>query len=116
MDIVSELERALGKGKVLTKKEDLLPYASDASYISGEMPLAVVLPSSAEEVSKALKLCYENDVPVYVRGGGTSLTGASAPLGGIVISTLRLNKLLAISARAKNAVAEAAVRLTDLTE
>ena len=116
MDIVSELERALGKEKVLTKKEDLLPYASDASYISGEMPLAVVLPSSVEEVSKALKLCYENDVPVYVRGGGTSLTGASAPLGGIVISTLRLNKILEISIKDRYAVAEAGVRLRDLNE
>jgi glycolate oxidase subunit GlcD len=55
---------------------------------------AVVLPSSAEEVAAVMRWCYENDVPLTARGGGTGLAGGAIPVGGgIVIGFERLNKV-----------------------
>ena len=94
-ELVEELRKIVGIEYVLTKPEEVIPYVRDASYIRGEMPLAVVLPGRSDEISRVLRLSSENDVPVYVRGGGTSLTGSSVPLGGIVLSTLRLDGIIA---------------------
>ncbi len=55
---------------------------------------AVVLPSTTEEVAAVMRWCYEHDVPLTARGGGTGLAGGAIPvLGGIVIGFERLNKV-----------------------
>src|SRR3954447_3576036 len=55
---------------------------------------AVVLPSSVEEVAAVMRWCYENEVPLTPRGGGTGLAGGAIPVGGgIVIGFKRLNKV-----------------------
>ena len=55
---------------------------------------AVVLPSTVDEVAAVLRWCYENDVPLTARGGGTGLSGGAIPVeGGVVIGFERLNKI-----------------------
>jgi glycolate oxidase subunit GlcD len=55
---------------------------------------AVVLPSSVEEVAAVMRWCYDNDVPLTARGGGTGLAGGAIPVqGGVVIGFERLNKI-----------------------
>ena len=55
---------------------------------------AVVLPSTVEEVAAVMRWCYENDVPLTARGGGTGLAGGSIPVGGgIVIGFEQLNRI-----------------------
>jgi glycolate oxidase subunit GlcD len=55
---------------------------------------AVVLPSTADEVAAVMRWCYENDVPLTARGGGTGLAGGAIPVqGGIVVGFERLNKV-----------------------
>src|SRR2546427_9050688 len=55
---------------------------------------AVVLPSSVEEVAAVMRWCYENEVPLTARGGGTGLAGGAIPVGGgVVIGFERLNKI-----------------------
>ncbi len=55
---------------------------------------AVVLPSSVEEVAAVMRWCYENDVPLTARGGGTGLAGGAIPVGGgVVLGFERLNKI-----------------------
>ena len=55
---------------------------------------AVVLPSSAEEVAAVMRWCYEHEVPLTARGGGTGLAGGAIPVqGGVVIGFERLNKV-----------------------
>lgn len=49
-------------------------YATDAS-IYQVVPLAVVTPTSIEQVPELLALCTKHHVPVLPRGGGTSLAG-----------------------------------------
>ena len=55
---------------------------------------AVVLPSTVDEVAAVMRWCYENDVPLTARGGGTGLAGGAIPVsGGVVIGFERLNKV-----------------------
>jgi glycolate oxidase subunit GlcD len=54
----------------------------------------VVLPASTEEVAAVMRWCYENDVPLTARGGGTGLAGGAIPVdGGVLLSFERLNKI-----------------------
>jgi len=55
---------------------------------------AVVLPSTTEEVAALMRWCYEREVPLTARGGGTGLAGGAIPVqGGIVVGFERLNRI-----------------------
>ncbi|HUZ80630.1 MAG TPA: FAD-binding oxidoreductase, partial [Gaiellaceae bacterium] len=55
---------------------------------------AVVLPATTGEVAAVMRWCYEHDVPLTARGGGTGLAGGAIPVeGGVVIGFERLNKI-----------------------
>jgi glycolate oxidase len=55
---------------------------------------AVVMPSTVDEVAAVMRWCYEYDVPLTPRGGGTGLAGGAVPVeGGIVIGFDRLNRV-----------------------
>jgi glycolate oxidase subunit GlcD len=55
---------------------------------------AVVLPSTTEEVAAVMRWCYEHDVPLTARGGGTGLAGGAIPVdGGIVVGFERMNRV-----------------------
>ena len=55
---------------------------------------AVVMPSTVDEVAAVMRWCYENDVPLTARGGGTGLAGGAIPVhGGIVVGFERLNRI-----------------------
>jgi glycolate oxidase len=92
--IIRGLEGILGAGTVLHRSEDLLLYEYDGSVEKGR-PGAVVFPSTTEEVSRAVKLAAQHDVPVVGRGAGTGLSGgALARTGGIMIAFTRMNRIL----------------------
>ena len=99
----------------LSKREDVIPYIRDASYFTGELPIAVVLPKNENEISEILTKCYEENIKVVARGGGTSLTGSSISLkGSVVISMLRLNRILEFSGGDRYVHVQAGVRIDDL--
>ena len=55
---------------------------------------AVVLPATADEVAAVMRWCYENDVALTARGGGTGLAGGAIPVqGGVVIGFERMNRV-----------------------
>jgi len=87
-----ELIRLLGAEHVLEVPPQS-PYNRDASRRRGVEGRAdaVVLPGSAEQVAEVVRWCYEHDVPIVPRGGGTGLTGGAVPTdGGVVCSLERL--------------------------
>jgi FAD/FMN-containing dehydrogenase len=56
-----------------------------------------VFPESAAELAAALGVAHDEAVPVTLRGGGTGNFGQCVPLeGGLVISTERLTRVLAV--------------------
>jgi glycolate oxidase len=75
----------------------------------------VVLPTTAEQVSRILKLADDNQIPVTPRGAGTNVSGGSIPIkGGIVLCTTRMNKILDINKANLTATVEPGVVLHDL--
>ncbi|PYB68801.1 dehydrogenase [Thermoplasma sp. Kam2015] len=114
MEFIDEIRPILGK-YVITKKEDLIPYMNDASYFTGEMPQAVLLPGSTQDVQNIMRIAYKYDVPVVVKGGGSSLTGSSIlKTEGVVMSMLRMNHILDLNLNDKCVTVEPGVRLDDL--
>ncbi|AEH43888.1 FAD linked oxidase domain protein [Thermodesulfatator indicus DSM 15286] len=106
--IRKKLRQILGK-RFLETQEDLRAYSVDASPHSF-LPEAVALPESAEEIAQILRLAQKEKFPVIPRGAGTSTTGATlAVKGGLVISLLRLNRILEINREDLVAVVEPGV-------
>jgi glycolate oxidase subunit GlcD len=76
---------------------------------------AVVLPRSTDEVAAALAWCYEHDVAVVPRGGGTGFAGGAVPLdGGVVLSLERLTAIRALDPLLWRAHVEAGMRTADV--
>lgn len=69
--------------------------ATELQGLSGQAD-ALVRPGSAEEVAAVLAWCYEHDVALTPRGGGTGYAGGAVPYGGIVLSLDRLTRVRAL--------------------
>lgn len=66
---------------------DTFPYEAERE----NLPYAIVIPKSKNEISEILKFANRTKIPVFIRGSGTSFTGASRYcFPGIVISTRRM--------------------------
>jgi glycolate oxidase len=90
---------ALGSDAVKTEPEDLAVYSFDA-YTSGGPPAAVVLPKSTQEVSAIVKIARDCGEPVIARGAGTGLCGGAVPIsGGVIVSLMRMNRILELDLR-----------------
>src|SRR5690606_41483274 len=63
----------------------ILAWECDGYTLERHPPEAVVLPASTEEVSRVMRLLHQAQVPVIPRGAGTSLSGATMPVGGGVV-------------------------------
>ncbi len=108
-EVLEKLGSIVGRGHVLTSKEDLICYSYDAQLIEG-LPEAVVEPGSSEEVSMILKLSNKEGFPVVPRGAGTGLSGGSVAVkGGVVLTTHRMNKILEIDKNDLTATVEPGV-------
>jgi len=85
----------LGAGVVVTDPEILASYRHDYAMDSDAgMPLAVVRPTSTEQVQAVLRWASAHRVPVVPRGAGTGLSGgATAVDGGIVLSTEKMREI-----------------------
>src|SRR4051794_36365444 len=81
----------VGEGQVLDgDARESLADASRAQGVRGRAD-AVVLPGSAEEVAAVVAWCYDHDVAVVPRGGGTGYAAGAVPLdGGGVLGLERL--------------------------
>lgn len=98
----------------LLSPEELVPFSSDAS---GEraMPWAVVRPESEEQIRELLRWANVERIPIYGRARGTGRVGSAVPdRGGIVVSLLKLNKILEVNESDFVAVTQPGVITSDL--
>jgi glycolate oxidase len=94
---IKELQSIVGDQYTLTDKESLAVYGYDSTPELERIPGAVLLPGSADEVARIMRLCHEAGVSVSPRGSGTSLSGGSLSTdGGVVIQTSRINRIIEI--------------------
>jgi glycolate oxidase len=96
---LDELRALLGDDAVLASEAARFTYEADALAIERAMPGVVVLPRSTDEVSALVRWANAHGLPVTPRGAGTGLAGgATAVLGGVVLSVNRMDRLLRIDA------------------
>lgn len=95
--IVAELRRLINGERVIADEDGRRAYETDALTAYRSMPLAVVLPTSTEEVSAILRYCKENRINVIPRGAGTSLCGGALPTeDSIVVCVSKMNRVLEV--------------------
>jgi len=95
MDVTAELRKIVGV-RLSVSPSELYCYSFDASQVKGT-PDYVIRPKNVDEVSRIVRLAYENDIPVTARGAGTGLAGGAVPVrGGIVLDMSGMNRILEI--------------------
>jgi len=96
-NFLKSLQRIVGQGGLVIDPAERLTYECDALSHLREVPGAVVLPDTAEQIQKVVALCNRECVPFVARGAGTGLSGGARPLAdGLLIVTTRLNRILDI--------------------
>ncbi|MHB2167200.1 FAD-binding oxidoreductase [Alsobacter sp. R-9] len=97
-EILSALSRLVPAESLVTSEHELRAFETDALTAYRRMPLAVVLPTSTDEVSAVLSYCHRAGVNVIPRGAGTSLCGGAIPQeDAVVIGLAKMNRVLAVS-------------------
>lgn len=97
---VDQLRTIIGSENVYVDAETLDYFSHDETENLKFLPEVVVKPRTSEEISAILKLCNAALLPVTPRGAGTGLSGGALPhLGGVLLSTERLNQILEIDER-----------------
>ncbi|HHW42763.1 MAG TPA: FAD-binding protein [Desulfotomaculum sp.] len=115
---IEALRRELGAENVVTGPEDLLCYSFDATPDLPEgKPDAVVTPENTGQVVKVVKIARQYGLPVYPRGSGTNLSGGTVPIkGGIVLTTVKMNRIIEVDPSNLTATVQPGVIIQDLND
>ena len=107
---VEDFKKIIGEKYVLMDEEALHHYSHDETEDLHFLPDVVLKPRTAEEISAILKICNRDKIPVTPRGAGTGLSGGALPhLGGVVLSTERMNHIISIDERNLQVITEPGV-------
>ena len=105
-----ELQDIVGAANLLSDTERVANYR-----LEGQMPLAVALPSSPEQVAALLKAASSAGLSVLIRGAGIHLhLGAPPTAMGLVICMQRLDQIIEYDADDLTITAQAGVTLEAL--
>jgi len=116
-EIVAGLRELLPASGVIAEALRLKPYETDGLSAYRQVPLAVVLPETTEQVAAVLAFCHRNGVRVVPRGAGTSLSGGALPLAdAVVVGMMRMNRILDIDYGDRCATVQAGVTNIGITQ
>ena len=97
---IEAFQKIVGESFVFVDEESLTNYGHDETENLHYPPELVIKPKTAEEISAILKICNKERIPVTPRGAGTGLSGGALPhLGGVLLSTERMNSIIEIDER-----------------
>jgi glycolate oxidase len=117
-ELIARLRAEVPAEAVLTDPDVTASYANDmASFCPAGSPAAVVLPRTVEQVRHVMRVSAELGTPVVPQGARTGLSGgANAVDGAILLSLIRMDRILEIDAVNRIAVVEPGVINADLTK
>jgi len=114
--IIAGLRPLLAEEAVIAEPNLLKPYETDGLSAYRQVPLAVVLPETTEQVAAVMRFCHANGVRVVPRGSGTSLSGGALPLAdAVVVGLMRMNRILDIHYADRCATVQAGVTNIGIT-
>lgn len=95
------LGAVIGPDNVCFDPFSLISHATDATDWRLHLPVAVLHPSTEEQMAPLLDAIMEMGLKVIPRGGGTGLTGGAVPVsaGCVMINTEKLNRIRGIDAQ-----------------
>ena len=115
--LLTDLRSLIPEDRLLTDPAELFVYESDGFTIAKARPAAVVFATSTEEVQALVKLIARHGAQIVPRGTGTGLAGGCVAFeNGVVISTVRMNRILDIDLNNRVAHVQAGVRNTALSD
>jgi glycolate oxidase len=114
---IEELAAELPDGVVVTDAATTDAYRTDtASFCPAGVPLGVARPTSTEQVQTVLRWATRHRVPVVPQGARTGLSGAANAVdGALMLSLLRMNRILQIDEIDQVAIVEPGVINADLS-
>ncbi len=108
--IVKDLLDLLPPECVVHEARELVPFETDAFVSYRRLPLAVVLPTTTDQVAAVMKYCHRYGVPVVPRGAGTSLSGGAIPQeDAVVLGLSKMTRILEVDPANRTATVQAGV-------
>jgi len=111
-DLVDALDRRVD-GDVRFDEYSKRLYATDASAYE-VTPIGVVIPESTADVAAVQEYCFEEEIPVLPRGGGTSLAGQTVNEAVVLDLTGEMDGVLSTDPDAATARVQAGAYVGDL--
>lgn len=102
--------------QLLTGNTCLIPNADMRNYTTfkvGGVADLLVSPTSAEQLLMLLNYCFHSDLPYFILGKGSNLIVSDKGIRGLVVSTLKLDK---ISIKEEVVTAECGTELSKLSD
>src|SRR5689334_18750600 len=91
-NLADALADVVGASHVRTS--DLSSYGRDWTGRWNGIPRLAVVPGTAEEIGKILRICADGQIGVVPHGGNTGLVGGGVPDGDVVLDLRRLNSVV----------------------
>jgi glycolate oxidase len=96
--VINSLKKLVSGRALVADEAGRRAFETDALTAYKTLPMAVVLPSSTDEISHVLNFCHTADIRVVARGAGTSLSGGALPSeDAIVLGMSRMNRVLEVN-------------------
>ncbi|VAW58789.1 Glycolate dehydrogenase, subunit GlcD [hydrothermal vent metagenome] len=95
---LKQLSNLVPHKNLLTDPTECLVYGYDNSRRQSQ-PLAVIFPTTEEQVQQIVLTCNQHRIPLIARGRGTGTTGATVPINNeLIVSFERMNKIICMDA------------------
>lgn len=115
--VIDELLGVLPPDCVLHESEDLKPYECDGLSAYRQLPMAVALPETIEQVQAVMRVCHRHQTPVVARGAGTGLSGGALPLSdGVLLGLAKFSRILDVDPLGRTARVQPGVRNLSISE
>ena len=114
----AELERDLRRavrGEVRFDAGTRAAYSTDASNYR-QVPIGVVVPTSADDAVAAIDVCRRHGSPLLSRGGGTSLAGQCTNVAVILDWSKYCNRLVSVDEQRRRCIVEPGIVLDHLND
>lgn len=115
-ELLRALRGIVGTPHCLAREGELFAYECDGLTLQPQRPIAVVLPSTTEEVAAIVRACRAHGVAFVPRGAGTGLSGgAHAVEHSVLIECSRMDQVLEVDEENRLAVVQPGVVNADLS-
>lgn len=114
---IEALKNVVEDRLIFVDEVSLKRHAHDETEDLNYLPELVIKPETTTDISKIIKLCHTNNIPVTPQGARTGLSGGALPVhGGVALSLEKLNSIIEIDTNNLQVTVESGVIVQELQE